>query len=172
MPSSGQQPGGLLLGLSILALPSRRARYVDLVEANALDGGKLSTIDSLIVTGQTVLSNSFGASVGLEAAYTQLAGLFASKLGDLFQLRRADMRKLVGCGAAGAIAAAFGAPLTGAFYAVELIVGTYTISTLAPVVAASIAAVLVVSVFGHGEPIVTISTAVDIELPQIALTAT
>lgn len=161
--------GGLLLGLTMLALRRRKARYVDLVEANALHGGKVSTVDSLVITGQTALSNGFGASVGLEAAYTQLAGMLASKLGDLFQLRRADMRKLVGCGAAGAIAAAFGAPLTGAFYAFELIIGTYTISTLAPVVAASIAAVLVGSLFGHGDPIVTISYSVDIELPQVAI---
>src|SRR5690606_5973266 len=125
---------------------------VDLIEANALHGGKLSMIDSLIITAQTVVSNGFGASVGLEAAYTQMGGAAASKLGSLFQLRRSDMRKLVGCGAAGAIAAAFGAPLTGAFYAFELIIGTYTISTLAPVVAASITAVLVTALFGHGEP--------------------
>ncbi len=161
--------GGLILGLTVLALRKRKARYVDLVEANALHGGKVTAIDSLIITGQTVLSNGFGASVGLEAAYTQLAGMLASKLGDAFDLRRADMRKLVGCGAAGAIAAAFGAPLTGAFYAFELIIGTYSISTLAPVVAASIAAVLVGSLFGHGEPIVTIAYSVAIDLPQVAL---
>ena len=47
-------------------------------------------------------------------------------------------RTLVGCGAAGAIAAAFNAPLTGAFYAFELIIGTYTIVTLTPVVVAAL----------------------------------
>ena len=161
--------GGVLLGIIALLLRRRKSRYVDLVEANALHGGKLSMVDSLIITGQTLVSNGFGASVGLEAAYTQMGGGVASKLGDLFQLRRADMRKLVGCGAAGAIAAAFGAPLTGAFYAFELIIGTYTISNLAPVVAASIAAVLVASLFGHGEPIVTITQVVDIGLPQVLL---
>ena len=40
-------------------------------------------------------------------------------------LRRNDLRMIVGCGSAGAIAAAFGAPITGAFYACELIVGVY-----------------------------------------------
>jgi CIC family chloride channel protein len=161
--------GGVVLALIALALRRRKARSVDLVEANALHGGKLSMTDSLIVTGQTVVSNGFGASVGLEAAYTQMSGVFASKLGELFQLRRTDMRKLVGCGAAGAIAAAFGAPLTGAFYAFELIIGTYTIATLAPVVAASIAAVLVSALFGHGEPIVSISHSIGIGVPQVAL---
>ncbi|MDV3251998.1 chloride channel protein [Devosia sp. BK] len=161
--------GGIVLGAIALLLRQRKSRNVDLVEANALHGGKLSMLDSFIITGQTLISNGFGASVGLEAAYTQMGGGVASKLGDLFQLRRGDMRKLVGCGAAGAIAAAFGAPLTGAFYAFELIIGTYTISTLSPVVAASIAAILVASLFGHGEPIVTITRVVDIGMPQVLL---
>ena len=161
--------GGILLGVITLLLRRRKARYVDLVEGNALHGGKLSFVDSLIITGQTVISNGFGASVGLEAAYTQMGGVAASKLGDVFHLRRGDMRKLVGCGAAAAIAAAFGAPLTGAFYAFELIIGTYTISTLAPVVAASIAAVLVTALFGQGDPIVSITHSVGIGLPQVLL---
>lgn len=161
--------GGVLLGVMALLLRKRKSRYVDLVEANALHGGKLSMTDSFIIAGQTVVSNGFGASVGLEAAYTQMGGGVASKLGDIFQLRRGDMRKLVGCGAAGAIAAAFGAPLTGAFYAFELIIGTYTISTLAPVVAASIAAVLVTLVFGHGGTIVSITHDVAIGVPEVLL---
>ena len=161
--------GGLLLGLTMLMLRKRRSRYVDLVEGNALHGGKLSVTDSLIISGQTLLSNAFGASVGLEAAYTQMGGSVASRIGDFLQLRRSDLRKLVGCGAAGAIAAAFGAPLTGAFYAFELIIGTYTISTLAPVIAASIAAVLIRLSFGHTDPIVTISQAVTIDFPQVSV---
>ncbi len=48
---------------------------------------------------------------------------------------------LVGCGAAGAIGGAFNAPLTGAFYAFELVIGTYTLATFAPVAVASIVAV-------------------------------
>ena len=50
------------------------------------------------------------------------------------------MRTLVGCGAAGAIAAAFNAPFTGAFYGFELIIGLYSVGLLAPVVAASLVA--------------------------------
>jgi len=161
--------GGLILGLLGLLLRRRKARYVDLVEANALHGGKLSMIDSLIITGQTLISNGFGASVGLEAAYTQMGGVAASKIGGFLHLRRGDLRKLVGCGAAGAIAAAFGAPLTGAFYAFELIIGTYSIATLAPVVAASISAVLVTSLFGQGHVIVSISETLSFDVPQVLL---
>ena len=53
------------------------------------------------------------------------------------RLRRSDLRILVGCGAAGAIGAAFDAPLTGAFYAFELVIGGYTVAALAPVVASA-----------------------------------
>jgi CIC family chloride channel protein len=93
----------------------------------------MSMRGSLIVAAQTVWSSGVGASVGLEAGYTQLASGIASKIGQAFRLRRSDMRILVGCGAAAAIAGAFGAPLGGAFYGFELIIGTYSIASLAPV---------------------------------------
>ncbi len=144
--------GGLLLGLvSRLIASWRRRRPVDPIEANALHGGRMSVTDSLLIAGQTLLSNGCGASVGLEAAYTQVGSGFASWIGTRCNLRRADLRTLVGAGSAGAIAAAFGAPLTGAFYAFELIIGSYTPFGLAPVVAASISGVLVARAFGNGE---------------------
>lgn len=136
--------GGLLLGLTgLLILRWRTGRPVDPIEANALLGGRMSLTDSLLITAQTIVSNGFGASVGLEAAYTQMGSGAGSRLGELVALRRNDLRTMVGCGAAGAIAAAFGAPLTGAFYAFELIIGTYSMIVLAPVVAASISGMLV-----------------------------
>ena len=73
---------------------------------------------------------------------------FASWVGGCSGLRRADMRTLVACGSAGAIGAAFGAPLTGAFYAFELILATYTPFGLAPIGAAAIAGVLVSRLLG------------------------
>ena len=136
--------GGLLLGLAGLGIarwwPSRA---IDPIEANALYGGRMSVKDSLVVVLQTVWSNGVGASVGLEAGYTQIGAACASRLGVAFRLRRTDQRLLVGCGAAAAIAAAFNAPLTGAFYAFELVIGTYSLATLAPVVMAAICAVSV-----------------------------
>ncbi len=135
--------GGLILGASAWLWSRRRSTIpVDPIEANALHGGRMSLRDSFWVTAQTLLSNGFGASVGLEAGYAQVGAGMASKLGSLLRLRRNDLRVLVGCGAGGAIGAAFGAPLTGAFYAFELIVGTYTVGTAAPLFAASLAGVV------------------------------
>jgi CIC family chloride channel protein len=139
---------GLLLGLGSRALLRRRRTAIDVVEANALHGGTIPLRDSLIVCAQTIISNGAGASVGLEAAYAQAGGGFASVLGKWLRLRRADMRILVGAGAGAAIGAAFSAPLTGAFYAFEIVIGAYTPAAIAPVAAACLSAVLLVRFAG------------------------
>jgi CIC family chloride channel protein len=136
--------GGVVLGLATWAWARRRpGTPVDPVEANALHGGRMSARDSVFVAVQSVISNGSGASVGLEAAYAQLGAGFGSVVGRALNLRRSDMRAFVGAGAGAGIAAAFGAPLTGAFYAFEIIIGSYSVVNIAPVVAAAIAATLV-----------------------------
>jgi chloride channel protein, CIC family len=136
--------GGLALYLLNRALRRWRPKPpVDPIEANALHGGRLSLADGAVVGLQTILSNGVGASVGLEAGYAQAGGGLASRVGRALALRRADLRVLVGAGTAGAIGAAFDAPLTGAFYAFELVIGTYSIGALFPVVASAVSAVLV-----------------------------
>ena len=135
--------GGLLVGASLwLGAKRGLAPAVDPIEANALRGGRMPVRDSLIVALQTLASNGFGASVGLEAGYTQVGSGLASAIGGRLRLRRSDLRVLVGAGAAGAIAAAFGAPLTGAFYGFEVVIGAYSISSVAPVMAAALAGAL------------------------------
>jgi CIC family chloride channel protein len=139
---------GLLLGIGSRSAIRRWRTPVDVVEANALHGGAIPLRDSLIVCAQTIVSNGAGASVGLEAAYAQAGGGFASMLGRWLRLRRSDMRILVGAGAGAAIGAAFGAPLTGAFYAFEIVIGAYTPAAIAPVAAACLSAVLLVRFVG------------------------
>jgi chloride channel protein, CIC family len=140
--------GGLLLGIAfLLLLRWRPAREIDPIEANALHGGRMSFRGSVIVALQTIWSSGVGASVGLEAGYTQLASGLAASLGRGFHLRRADQRLMVGCGAAAAIAGAFGAPLAGAFYAFELVIGGYTPASLTPVGVAAVAGYFVAHAF-------------------------
>ncbi|RVB19218.1 chloride channel protein, partial [Mesorhizobium sp. M7A.F.Ca.CA.002.10.1.1] len=141
--------GGILLGLTVVWLRIRKFRTpIDPIEANALYGGRMSLTDTFIIAGQTMISSGFGASVGLEAGYTQVGSGLASRLAGIFRLRRNDVRILVGCGAAGAIAAAFDAPLTGAFYGFELVIGIYSVANVAPVMTAAISASLTAEMFG------------------------
>ena len=155
--------GGLVLGVVTFGLNRwRPTELIDPIEANALYGGKLSLRDSGRLAGLTLISNAAGASVGMEAAYSQVgAGLFSS-LGRFFLLRREDQRIMVTAGAAAAIAAAFNAPLAGTFYGFELIHGSYSGRLLAPVTAASLAGVMVVRVLGSDLPLFQTSGPFDI----------
>ncbi|HEY2178845.1 MAG TPA: chloride channel protein, partial [Caulobacteraceae bacterium] len=153
--------GGAVLGAVTWAWSRRRSTPpVDPVEANALHGGRMSMRESLFVGLQSVISNGSGASVGLEAAYAQLGGGFGSLIGRALNLRRSDLRAFVGAGAGAGIAAAFGAPLTGAFYAFEIIIGSYAVVNVAPVVGAAIAGALVSRAL-NAQPVVLHSTVSD-----------
>jgi chloride channel protein, CIC family len=144
--------GGLVFGIAREVIVRwRPEREIDPIEANALHGGRMSLLGSIIVALETVWSSGVGASVGIEAGYTQLAGGIASRVGMAFRLRRADLRILVGCGAAGGIAGAFGAPLAGAFYGFELIIGGYSPTSLAPVAVAALLGYLIAHALGPGE---------------------
>ena len=71
--------GGAILGLTGIFIKRWRPRRpVDPIEANALHGGRMSLIDSSLIALQTVVSCGFGASVGLEAGYTQIGSGFGS----------------------------------------------------------------------------------------------
>jgi len=140
--------GGAVLGFGTREAMRRWRSPVDVVEANALHGGAIPLRDSVLVCLQTIISNGAGASVGLEAAYGQAGGGFASVIGEWLRLRRADMRIIVGAGAGAAIGAAFSAPLAGAFYAFEIVIGAYTPAAIAPVAAACLTAVLFARLMG------------------------
>ncbi len=146
--------GGCVLTLLTTIARPLAGRLADAIEANALYGGRLSIKGSLFVTAQTILSSGFGGSVGLEAGYTQICCAVASRLGITLAARRADLRLLVACGAAGAIAGAFNAPLAGAFYGFEVVLGTYTVGALAPVATSALAACLITRQFAEHEYLV------------------
>jgi CIC family chloride channel protein len=144
--------GGILFGVAREIIARwRPEREIDPIEANALHGGRMSLLGSIVVAVETVWSSGVGASVGLEAGYTQLASGIASRIGMAFRLRRADLRVLVGCGAAGGIAGAFGAPLAGAFYGFELIIGGYSPYSLAPVAVSALIGYMVANALAPAE---------------------
>ncbi|WP_066094442.1 chloride channel protein [Xanthomonas massiliensis] len=154
--------GGLLVGLVTWYAGRGNRHLVDAVEANALHGGRMSMRDNLVVMVQTLCSNGFGASAGLEASYTQMGAGSGSQLAQALRLRRADTRTLVGAGAAGAIAAAFGAPLAGAFYAFEIVIGAYAPAALAPVAMAALAGAFIAQALGAPPYLLPAATAFDL----------
>lgn len=143
--------GGLILAFLTVGLAKRfKWRLADAIEANALYGGRLSLRGSLLITVQTLVSTGFGASVGLEAGYTQICSAVGSWIGQKLAARRADIRILVAAGAAGAIAAAFESPLAGAFYGFEVVLGTYSVGAFAPVAVSALSSSLIASkLMGH-----------------------
>jgi len=165
--------GGVIFGIASEVIRRWRPdREIDPIEANALHGGRMSLVGSLIVALQTVWSSGVGASVGLEAGYTQMSSGIASRIGMAFRLRRGDLRILVGCGAAAGIAGAFGAPLAGAFYGFELIIGSYSPISLAPVGIASLIGFLVAHYFSPAELGVVAPEKTTIVLHDLVLAAT
>jgi CIC family chloride channel protein len=157
--------GGAVLGFSTWLLARfRPGRIVDPVEANSLYGGRMSLRDSAVVALQTVWSDGIGGSVGMEAGYAQIGAGIASWFGRGLRLRRADLRLVVGCGAAAAIGGAFGAPLCGAFYGIELVIGTYSIATLPFVVIASLSGTIVASMLHGGPPPLSVTLPAQIPL--------
>jgi CIC family chloride channel protein len=132
----------------------------------------MSLTGSAIVAAQTVWSSGVGASVGLEAGYTQLASGIASRLGRAFRLRRGDLRILVGCGAAAGIAGAFGAPLAGAFYGFELVIGGYSPNSLAPVALAALIGFLVARMLAPADLGIVVPEKAVILAHDLALAAT
>jgi CIC family chloride channel protein len=158
--------GGLLLGLAAryrrAHRPADAGELVDPIEANAMHGGRMSLRDSLWLTFTTFLSNGAGASLGMEAGYTQLGAAIYSRVGQTFRLRRADLRIFVTAGAAASIAAAFNAPLAGAFYGFELILGSYNVRALAPVIVASVCGALAQRSFSHMQALFDVASVLPV----------
>lgn len=166
--------GGLSVGLSTWVWRRWRktSDIVDPIEANALHGGRMSFRDSAFVMMQSVLSDGVGASVGLEGGFTQGGGAVGSKIGTFIGRRRKDIRMLVGAGAAGAIAGAFGSAFAGAAYSFELIIGSYTVPVLAPIATAAICGLFAAQALaGHGYriPVEVISENWASNLPAIII---
>ena len=69
----------------------------------------------------SALTIGFGGSVGAEAPIVLTGSAIGSNLGQLFQLERRKLMLLVGCGAAGAIAGIFKAPIAGLVFTIEVL---------------------------------------------------
>jgi CIC family chloride channel protein len=91
----------------------------------------------------SALSIGTGGSVGREGPIVQIGSAFGSTIGQKLRLNAAGVRTLVGCGAAAGISATFNAPIAGAIFAAEIIVGDFAVTQFTPIVISSVVASVV-----------------------------
>jgi CIC family chloride channel protein len=122
----------------------------DVQRAVVRRGGEIPTVPALARTAASAVTIGSGGSAGSEGPVVVFGALVGSRLGTLFRFSGDRTGILVGAGAAAAISAAFNAPLAGAFFALEEILGSFSAVRFAPVVVSSVLAAMVSrSVFGN-----------------------
>jgi len=134
--------GGLLVGplIHFFAPEAKGHGVPEIMEAVALRGGRIRARVAAIKSLASSICIGSGGSVGREGPIAQIGGALGSTIAGLLNLSETRTRTLVACGAAAGIAATFNAPIGGAFFALELILGRWTAETFAPVVVASVTA--------------------------------
>lgn len=107
-----------------------------------------NTYTSMIASSITVI---FGGSVGLEAPIVLTGSAFGSNLGRYLRVDYKTTTLLIGCGAAGAIAAIFKAPIAAVIFALEVLMLDLTMASLIPLLISSVSgAILAYFFMGSG----------------------
>ncbi len=132
--------GGLIVG-PIIYYGAREAKghgVPEVMEAVFLKGGKIRPIVAIVKAVASSLTIASGGPVGREGPIVQIGSGLASTLGQFFKLKESDLKTLVGAGAAAGIAAAFNAPIAGALFSAEIILGNFAITSFAPIIVSSV----------------------------------
>ena len=150
--------GGLLAGLALFFGMRWRGQVTtaDYMEAVVLGDGKMSTRRSLVKCLSAMLTIASGGSIGREGPLVQLSSLVASIAGRWRRWSTPRLRLLVGCGAAAGIASAYNAPIAGALFVAEIVLGSVAMEIFGPLVFASVVATLTVRGFIGSNPIYAI----------------
>jgi len=130
----------------------------DVQLAVARRGGDIPTRPALARTAASAITLGSGGSAGSEGPVAVLGSTVGSFLGRVFRFDSTRVKVLVGAGAAAGISAAFNAPLAGAFFALEEILGSFAVSAFPPVVVASVVAAVVSHAFFGNHPALEIPT--------------
>jgi CIC family chloride channel protein len=150
--------GAVLAGLTLwignrLIASVRQKSTTDYMEAVVVGNGVISLRASLVKTISALFSVSTGASIGREGPLVQLSSLVASLVGRLRNCPIPQRRHLVACGAAAGIASAYNAPIAGAFFVAEIVLGTVVVESLGPLILASVTATFLSRAFNGESPL-------------------
>ena len=145
--------GGLLAGLVLhvfrRALPSAHA--VDYMEAVLVGDGRIGFRATLVNALSSLLTIGSGGSIGREGAMVQLAAMMGSRLGLLAHAPIPRLRLMVACGGAAGIAAAYNAPISGALFVAEIILGSIAMESFGPLVVAAVTSSATIhQILGYG----------------------
>ncbi|KVU56512.1 voltage-gated chloride channel protein ClcB [Burkholderia ubonensis] len=146
--------GGFLAGC-VLLLATRggaKTRRTDYMEAVALGSGVVPVRQSLWRSASSLLTIGTGGSIGREGPMVQLAALAASLVGRFAHFDPPRLRLLVACGAAAGITSAYNAPIAGAFFVSEIVLGAIAMESFGPMVVASVVANIVMREFAGYRP--------------------
>ena len=99
---------------------------------------------SLVASSVTI---GFGGSVGAEAPIVLTGAAIGSNLGRFFRMEQKTLMLLVGCGAAGAVAGVFKAPIAGLIFVIEVLMIDLTLTSILPLLISSVTAATVSYIF-------------------------
>ena len=137
-PAVGGVVAGLLLQLS------RRWAYKgvssDYMEAISIGDGRIPVRQALARSGSSLFTVASGGSIGREGSMVHLAAMCASLTGRIARFSPARLRLLVACGAAAGITSAYSAPIGGALFVSEIVLGSIAMESFGPLVIASVVA--------------------------------
>ncbi len=132
---------GLLTGAGQIALRRLTAgNGIDITEAIYFSAGRLPAVRTLGSAVLSVIVVGMGASLGREGAPKQAGAVIANAMSDRAGLSDEQRRLLVACGAGAGMAAAYGVPLGGALFALEVLRGVLALRLVLPALFASLLA--------------------------------
>ncbi len=124
----------------------------DVQAAVARRGGHIPVRPAIARTVASAVTLGSGGSAGAEGPVAVLGATVGSFLGRMFRFDVSRVRVLVAAGTAAGISAAFNAPLAGAFFALEEIVGSLAAGAFPPVIVSSVVAAVVSRAFLGNHP--------------------
>jgi CIC family chloride channel protein len=138
VPVVGGVAAGLVLQYGVQLLAAKR--NVDYMEAVAVGDGVIAARPTLLRSMSSLFSIASGGSIGREGPMVQLAALIGSKIGLISRAPMPRRRLLVACGAAAGIASAYNAPIAGALFVAEIVMGSFAMESFGPLLVASVSA--------------------------------